>query len=182
MNKLVMSLATIILASCSEGNTLKIWSGFPVSEETDAAQLAYQIKANPSDWKAAADFLSREDLEKLPPGRYELTRSGVYANIQEYITKDSSNYEAHTKYVDVQVIQRGCEHIFLSSREKLSGCLEQYDPERDIEFWAASSDTRCVTADARHWVILFPSDAHMPCMTIDVPSFIRKVVIKVPVK
>ena len=177
-----MSISAILLASCGGSDIARLWTSLPVSPETDANQLALQIKANPAQWKAAADFLSRSDLDTLALGRYELTPEGTYANTQEYETKDSSKYEAHRAYIDIQVVLSGREQIFVSPLKDLSGCLQEYDTEKDIEFWALSSASRAVPADSSHWVILFPSDAHMPCMTLEEPSFIRKVVVKVPYK
>lgn len=181
MNKLIiMTVSSILLAACAGNQVARQWAALPISEDTDAQQLAACIKANPADWKAAADFLSREDLGSLPLGRYDLTESGAYANIQEYTTKDSSKYEAHRKYIDVQVVVSGREQIFVSALEDLSDCLQEYDAAKDIGFWAVSSNSRSVLADSDHWVILFPSDAHMPCITLEEPSAIRKVVVKVP--
>ncbi len=176
----VMSISSMILASCAGNAVARRWASFPVSPETDVQQLVEQIKARPAEWQAAADFLSRADLDTLALGRYELTESGTYANIQEYTTKDASKYEAHRDYIDVQVVLSGKEQIFISALGDLSDCLQAYSADKDIEFWAASSHPRAAVADASHWVILFPSDAHMPCMTLESPSSIRKVVVKVP--
>lgn len=181
MNKLIiMTVSSILLAACTGNRVARQWAALPISEETDSQQLAAQIKAAPAQWKAAADFLSREDLATLPLGRYDLTPEGAYANIQEYTTRDSSKYEAHRDYIDVQVVVSGREQIFISALGDLSGCLQEYDSEKDIEFWALSSCPRSAVADSAHWVILFPSDAHEPCMTLDEPSAIRKVVVKIP--
>lgn len=175
-----MTISAMLLSACSGSDTARKWAALPVSGETDAKQLAAQIQANPAEWAAAAAFLSRPDLDTLALGRYELTDNGTFANIQEYDTKDSSKYEAHRAYIDIQVIVSGREQIFVSALQDLSECLQEYDAARDIAFWARSANPHSVLADARHWVILFPSDAHMPCMTLDTPSAIRKVVVKVP--
>ena len=57
----------------------------------------------------AAAFLSRTDLAQLPDGRVEIDGDRVFANIQTYATKhiDMRGFEAHRKYVDVQVVIGG---------------------------------------------------------------------------
>lgn len=177
-----MLVTATLLAACSGSDVAKMWAELPLSDATDGIQLAQQIKANPAEWKAAAEFLSREDLMSIELGRYDITPGGSYANVQEYETKDSSKYEAHREYIDIQVVLSGREQIFVSRLEDLSGCVREYDPSADIEFFATASDSHSVLADPAHWVVLFPSDGHMPCMTLEEPSSIRKIVVKIPVK
>lgn len=179
---LIMTVSAILLASCAGNQVARRWAELPVSPHTDAAQMAAQIKANPASWQAAADFLSREDLASLACGRYDLLPDGTYANIQEYTTKDTSRYEAHRAYIDVQVVLSGHEVIYVAAPESLHHVLEEYDPARDIIFYESEGRGKPVPADPQNWLVLFPSDAHMPCMTDGVASDIRKVVIKVPFK
>jgi len=181
MNRLsLIAAACALLAVSCAPRQKTAWDAFPLSDGIDKAQLASQMAADPADWKAAAEFLQREDLAQLPEGRYDLTESGVYANIQSYTTKESSKYEAHKKYIDVQVVQSGHEYIYVSTLDALSERLQDYDEAADIEFFAKAASARPLVADASHWVILFPSDAHMPCITADSPSAVRKVVVKIP--
>ena len=181
MNKqLLIMLSSLLLASCAGNQVERQWAALPVSEETDAGQLAECIKTSPEEWKAAADFLSREDLSSLPLGRYDLTPAGTYANIQEYDTRSVGKYEAHRAYADVQVVLSGEEYIFIAPLDALQDRLTDFDEEKDIEFFASTSSERAVLADRTHWVILFPSDAHNPCMSRgESPVHVRKVVVKV---
>lgn len=178
----VMTVSAFLLTACSGNEVARTWASLPVSEETDAAQLAAEIKARPAEWKAAAEFLARPDLDTLPLGRYELTSKGTYANIQEYETRPVSEakYEAHRAYTDIQVVLSGQENILIAPITAVKDLLVPFDEARDIEFFASATDFRTALADREHWVILFPSDAHAPCLSIgDEPVHIRKVVVKV---
>ena len=177
----IMTISAALLASCSGNKVAEQWAKLPLSPETDAAQLAAQIKANPGDWEAAAQFLQREDLASIELGKHQLTENGCFANVQEYNTKLESNYEAHKDYIDIQVVLAGKEHIFVAPIADAAERLTDYDPVKDIEFFASAANEKPVLADKDNWVILFPLDAHMPCMTIgEEPTPIRKIVIKVP--
>lgn len=170
----------MLLTACAGNEAARIWATLPVSEHSDAAQLAASLKARPAEWKAAAEFLSREDLDSLPLGRYELTPEGSYANIQEYDTRFAGDYELHRAYADVQVVLSGEEVIQVAPRTSVQECTQPYDAEKDIEFYASSGEDVAVPADRSHWVVLFPSDAHKPCMSAGTePVHIRKVVVKV---
>lgn len=175
-----MLLTTTLLAACSGSDLAGTWAELPLSDATDVRQLEQQIKANPSEWRAAAEFLTGNDLSSIGLGRHELTAAGTYANVQEYETKDSANYEAHREYIDIQVVVSGREQIIVSRLEDLSDCVQEYDPDADIEFFATSANPRSVPADSSHWVVLFPSDGHKPCITLDQPSAMRKIVVKIP--
>ena len=176
--RLITVLTLLLMNSCADRVDQR-WGAFPLSEETDFAQMADQIKKNPAAWAEAAAFLDRPDLAKLPLGRHDLA-SGVYANIQEYRTKETSHYERHEAFVDVQVVLSGLEQIMIAPREALTGREGAYDPQKDIEFFADAAECRSARADSMHWVVLFPSDGHMPCMTLGEPSDIRKIVVKIP--
>ena len=181
MNKqLLIMLSSLLLASCAGNQVERQWAALPVSEETDAGQLAECIKTSPEEWKAAADFLCRPDLDTLAIGRYELTPAGTYANIQEYDTREAGKYEVHRAYADIQVVLSGEEYIFIAPLDALQDRLTDFDEEKDIGFFASAWQERLAPADRDHWVILFPSDAHNPCMSRgESPVHVRKVVVKV---
>ena len=175
-----MALSATLLTACAGNDAAKMWASLPISEFSDGAQLAASVKARPAEWKAAAEFLSRKDLDELPLGRYDLTPDGSYANIQEYETRSEGNYELHRAYADVQVVLSGNELIYVAPRSCVQNCCQEYDEGKDIEFFASSDEALSVPADHSHWVVLFPSDAHKPCMTAGTePVHIRKVVVKV---
>ena len=73
-----------------------------LSPETDRVALERQIRKNPEQWKKAVEFLCENELLKIPEGRHEITEDGVYANVQEYYTKESAPFENHHKYIDIQ--------------------------------------------------------------------------------
>ena len=160
-----------------------IIKSLPLSPSTDLVSLEKQIKANPDQWKAAVDFLTKSDLIKLADGRHEITSDGVYANVQEYQTKVEANYECHRKYIDIQCVVSGEEHIYVADIAEVSNPVAEFDCKKDIQFFCNAAQFTKVLADKDNYVILFPKDAHKPCMNIDGKhSQIRKVVVKIPMK
>jgi len=114
------------------------------------------------------------------PGRYDLNGDTLFALVQQYQTKPLADgkWEAHRKYIDVQYVEKGIERIGWAPVGTLD-VTEPYDEGRDIAFYNGSGDF--VTVRAGTFVILFPNDAHMPGITVDTPSPVKKVVVKVRV-
>lgn len=155
----------------------------PLSPATDKIELENQISKNPVQWEAVANFFKNSDLLALPLGRHEITPCGVFAIVQEYETKTESVFEAHRKYIDIQCVVAGEEYIYVADISKVSEPLADFDEQKDIEFFRYADGFEEVLADKDNFVVLFPKDAHQPCMAVDgKPGKIRKVVVKVPVK
>jgi YhcH/YjgK/YiaL family protein len=109
--------------------------------------------------------------------------NGVFAIVQEYFTKEESVYEAHKKYIDLQYIVSGEEIIYVSDISEVQECVESYDETKDIAFYQTAQSCRKVKLEKDTFVILFPNDAHKPCISVcGNPSEVRKVVVKIPVK
>lgn len=131
----------------------------------------------------AGNFLDGQDLESLPLGRYDLDQ-GIYINVEEYKTypRRERQYEAHKKYVDLQIVIRGEEKICVEEEETLRSAVK-YDPCRDVAFYHNDVPGTEYTMKAGDCLVLFPRDGHMPCLNAreneSVP--VKKAVVKVPV-
>lgn len=145
----------------------------------DRRQFAKNYMKNGKEWKAAYDFLNNSDLLSLEDGRYDLTES-TYANVQTYFTKDSADFEAHKKYIDIQYMADGEEFIETACIKDAYGEISGYDPERDIEFFDSAhvSDISKITPDI--YTIIFPSEVHKPCLSTGENLKVKKIVIKIP--
>ena len=179
MKQLLLSL---ILSLTSIANETEISvPNLPLSSATDYVILEEQMKKNPDQWRAAIDFLTKSDLMKLSAGRHEITTDGVFANVQEYETKAEAKYECHRKYIDIQCVVSGEEHIYVANISKVSDPTAEYNAKNDIQFFNIANEYTKVLADKDSYVVLFPHEVHKPCMNVDgKQSHIRKVVVKIP--
>ena len=105
----------------------------------------------------------------------------TYANVQEYTSRTENKYEAHRLYIDVQIVLSGEENIFVAPLDKASGIAQEYSTKSDCVLFEDAAEGKAVKADPDNWVVLFPNEAHKPCMAISEPSPVRKVVVKIPV-
>ena len=130
---------------------------------------------------AAIELVKQQDINALPVGRYELT-DGSYYMVQEYITKKEHHckLESHKKYIDVQWVLKGKEKIKTYSVDKLDP-ETSYDFEKDVVFWKPVDDMMNMQLCDGSYIVLYPGDAHMPCIMSGEQDTVRKIVIKVKI-
>ena len=131
-----------------------------------------------SQIEAGLMFLQTADLQNLSPAQYKIDGENLYVNVEEYETKTSDKVEAHRRYIDIQYIIKGEEHIGVAPIEHLSPICE-YDVNRDIIFYNGEVDKQ--TMRQGDFLILYPEDGHLPCQTIDKPQRVKKAVVKVKI-
>lgn len=114
-------------------------------------------------------------------GRY--TFEGGYFMIQEGRTKamEDGDFEAHKKYVDVQIILEGQECVGWSEIGELKESVP-YDGEKD-KIMYAGEPSECNTIRSGMFWAAFPEDAHKACRNEgSTQTSYRKVVMKLPVE
>jgi len=127
---------------------------------------------------------AQERVRALAEGathRRNLT-GGAHAVEMAYLTKSRSEggFEAHQRYIDVQVVVAGEELMEAAAAGPL-GVLQAYDAEKDVILFAhpvAASGLRLRAGDV---AVFWPEDAHRAGIAPDQPALVRKTVIKVPV-
>lgn len=128
----------------------------------------------------ALKFVQETDFSDMESGKYEIDGSNVFALVQNYDTKPltEGKWEAHKKYVDVQYIANGVEQMgyaFIGSLE----VTKEYDSEAD--YLLLQGNGNMVVCKTGTFAIFGPEDAHMPCIAVDLPTPVKKVVVKVKV-
>ncbi len=131
---------------------------------------------------AAIDYLAEADLGSLPDGKHPIQGSSLSVTLQSYKTKEAGlgKFEAHKKYMDIQLVLKGSETCYWSATEFLSP-LVPYSEERDIVFFAdGDAPSIALPLEPGYFAILLPQDAHKPCCHLEGERDVRKVVVKVP--
>ena len=109
------------------------------------------------------------------PARFDFC--GGYLMLQEGDTKDvrEGDFEAHVKYLDVQVLLEGEETIVWNDLSDLI-CSAPYDEERDKAMY--SGDGCVMTIRPGTCYICWPEDGHKACRHIHQQTRFRKAMIK----
>ena len=130
---------------------------------------------------SAYDFIVNK-AEGAVVGKYDL-ENGEYVSVQEYTTKARSEakYEAHKKFIDIQMILSGKELIAVSPIEKMT-ISDEYNEEKDFMLFHHNDECTDYVLEAGDFLILYPQDVHMPGVCVNEKSPVRKIVVKVPVE
>jgi YhcH/YjgK/YiaL family protein len=117
-------------------------------------------------------------------GRHDIDGDHCFALVQTYESKpiEKAKFEVHRKYIDIQFIHSGRETILWAPLDTLKEETMAYSDEKDAALWKLTADTTPLHVSAGHFAILWPQDAHAPCIEWDKPEQVFKVVVKVAVE
>jgi YhcH/YjgK/YiaL family protein len=160
-------------------------------QATPREREAAVMRGNLRDWKSAPgiqglerafEYLARTDLSALPLGRADIEGDDVYVMLSEAETKPPAQvkFEAHRRYIDIQLVVRGQELIGVAPVASLA-TAEPYDAAKDIEFFADPPGSAAVELRAGDFAVFTPGDGHRPSLHLDGPHVSRKAVVKVSV-
>ncbi|HWP50626.1 MAG TPA: YhcH/YjgK/YiaL family protein [Clostridia bacterium] len=123
-------------------------------------------------------ILQDKDLTAMTPGDYPVFGDDIILKIQSYNTKspEQARLEAHRRYIDIQYIVSGEEKIAVCALDQAGEELEAR-PDNDIWFYAGSADA--MTLKSGQFMILFPEDAHAPCIAVAEAAPVKKALVKV---
>ncbi len=146
-----------------------------IADIIENAQNYYNLGKN---FEKGFEFLKTTDLKNLENGRYEIDGDNIFVSIQDYQTKQENEgkFEAHKKYADIQFIIKGEEKIGYTN---IKNCTPTtfYDDTNDIIFLDGTGDF--IKAKENTFLVFFPQDAHMPCISVNNPEYVKKAVVKV---
>ncbi len=119
-------------------------------------------------------------LKDLEVGRYEF--DGGYFMVQKGTTKpiEEGTFEAHRKYIDVQIIVEGAEEVAWQNLADLEECVP-YNPEKDNARYKGAHD-HVMKITAGMFYAAFPEDGHQPVAHTKESMTFTKIVMKLPVK
>ncbi len=164
-----------------KGEWLNGWSVKP-DANINRKEFAISYFKHKDRWDKAFTFLKENDLKKLEVRSYDLEGDNVYAQVNEYLTKneEDARYETHQKYIDIHYVVTGKEQIGVAPISMKKDTLEPYDTTKDIMFLSVNQINN-FKADPGRFFIFFPDDIHRPNLKDGENSQVRKVVIKVKV-
>ena len=125
-------------------------------------------------------FLTEID-NSITCGKYELD-DGCYINVEEYYTYSRQDrlFENHIKYIDFQFIIEGEEIVEIVDAYGLTPIIG-YNEETDYEKFTNDSIGSKNVLKKGEGIIIYPGQAHMPCLSLDRSCYVKKAVLKIPI-
>lgn len=148
-----------------------------IKDKLDNAHIYYPLSDN---LKKGFEWLKSQDLVNIEPQKYVIDGEAVWANVQEYETKDDAKYETHRKYIDIQYMIKGKEFVGVTDKSNCTTCVE-YNPETDLEFMDIKVSEEYQTLNEGDFLVFYPTDAHKPSINPDEKLKVKKVIVKVAV-
>ena len=151
-------------------------------ESINQAEFSKQYHKNATWWDEAFEFLKSQDLNQLAPGKYIIDSNNVIATVSEATPKgkDSTNWEAHRNFNDLQYIIKGKAKMGIAS-------ISDPGAKVTVPYTLADNETFSVDegkyydAEPGTFFIFSPQEIHRPAFKVDGYDTIKKIVIKVRV-
>ena len=126
----------------------------------------------------AFEALQQMDWNQLPFGRHDIVGDDIFINLAEYQTvlPDQGIWEAHQRYIDIQLIVAGQEQMGHAFQQSLQ-IKEAYDAAKDVVFYSGAG--QLITYSKSTFAIYYPHDVHKPGVFSGAPGTVRKAVAKV---
>ena len=127
---------------------------------------------------AALKTLTAKPFEK---GRHEVDGNRIFINAASYDTvpAENSGMEHHGRYIDVMWMVSGEETIGVCHTSQLQQITMPYDAQKDVCLAKLPSQYTELKIKTGNVVILFPEDAHAPCMELNGTAAVQKFIAKV---
>ena len=115
----------------------------------------------------ALQYAAEFDQSK-PDGRYDIDGDKLYALVMTYHTKsaDELKFEAHKKYIDVQLLLDGQEFLDVSLDKNLDVQMP-FSAEMDAVLFKAPKQFSSVLLEPGRFAVLYPDDIHRPCRKVE---------------
>ena len=123
------------------------------------------------------------DFDVLQPdGEYEVEGRDIFAKVMTCKTAPAAErvFEAHTEYVDVQVLRAGRERMDVSLGDDLEP-LGPYDEADDGVLLKPPDTYASIVMEPGTFVVFYPQDAHRPGCDLEGTDTVRKICMKVRV-
>ncbi len=149
------------------------------SNTINLEELKKHYALNAAYWEKVFDFISKNDLVNLAIGKYTIDGDNVFAPVSEYETKlpADGKWEAHKKYLDIQIVLSGKELIGIAPIKK-STVTVPYNETKDVMFVEPTAG-KDYQAKPGTFFIFFPGEAHRPNMMDGEQVKVKKIVFKV---
>lgn len=127
--------------------------------------------------KQAFEAIKTIDFMAVEAGKVEIDGDNIFVNVIEMEGKKTAPFEAHKKYIDIQVPLSIGEKMGWKSLEKCGKPTIAYDSEKDVMFFEETAET-VVNVAVGQFTIFFPEDAHAPSIA---DGFLKKLIVKIKI-
>jgi biofilm protein TabA len=143
----------------------------------DSLKNATHYEALHPRFKQAFEVLKQTDFSAVKAGRMEIDGDNLFINVMEMNGKTTAPFEAHKKYIDIQVPLSINEKMGWKSLENCGTPSVLYDDTKDVMFFDEQPEAMIDVAVGQ-FTVFFPEDAHAPSIA---NGFLKKLIVKIKI-
>lgn len=130
-------------------------------------------------FQQALDYFATVPNAPLEKKDILLPKSNILVKVRPMMTRlpEECRFEAHRNDADIHFVAFGRERIGYADANRLK--TVDVDPEKDMVTLEGEGDL--ITLYPGYFMIAFPDDAHMPCVCVDEPATLGKMIAKIRV-
>lgn len=119
--------------------------------------------SNNKYYKMALEFIAKNDLGAMEPGKHIIDGDNLFVNIvdSELKTPLQARLEVHNKYIDIQVPLSKPESYGVKPRSEAKGAEGEFNAEKDILFYT-DKEWETITVGEGQPITFDPDTAHAP--------------------
>lgn len=127
----------------------------------------------------AFEFIRKQDLENMPVGKFEVDGREIHGFVSEKegATRETTKFESHKNYIDIQICPKGKEEYGWKPLEKCVASIDGYLPEKDAFYYKETAEIN-FTIEAGEFAIFYPEDVHSAGVG---EGIVKKLVLKVKI-
>ena len=132
-------------------------------------------------WEKVFAFV-RSLSADISDGRNEIEGDDIYASVSSYepLSEADGVFEAHRKYIDIQILLDGCEKIYSCGTDILTAKTEYNEGKDFLLYETPDVPTAELPMKSGYFAMFYPHDAHKPCIRCcGSCAKVRKVVVKI---
>jgi YhcH/YjgK/YiaL family protein len=148
-----------------------------IKDKLQNAETYYSLSKN---LQKGFEWLKEQPLATIKAGKYYIDDENIFANVQEYDTKESAKYETHSKYIDIQYMIKGKEFVGVCEKSECK-TFTPYDSEKDLEFMDNLTPDFYEILNEGEFLVFYPQDAHKPSINPNEKLHVKKVIVKVAI-
>lgn len=124
------------------------------------------------------DYLIKNDITTMEPGKYPIDGDRFFLLINEYETKPETEckLESHIKYIDIQLMIEGAERMGYVAKTNQQP-TENFLEEKDVMFYREKATFFDVKPG--EFALFFPTDLHQPGIISGEKMKVKKAVLKI---
>ncbi len=134
-------------------------------------------------WISAFEWIEANADSASEGYHHPFPNNSMFVRVMTYDLKSRSEarYEHHKHTIDLQYTIQGAEGIEYTPLHLLSA-QGDYLPEKDFQFFdTPAHGYGRIDNHVGHFCVLWPNDGHMPQLRVKRFSWVRKLVVKIPV-